>query len=263
LCTAVVLALLWLAYRLRMAQVAGRIRTRLEERLGERERIARELHDTLLQSVQGLVLRFQSVANKMPPDGPARGQLESALARADDIIAEGRNRVQDLRGAGDKGDLPELFKERAVAAGFDPAIGVRIVVEGRQRPVDPLVSVELGRIVDEALFNVCRHANASAVEIVIRFGSRQLGVEIRDDGMGMPPEVAAQGHKPGHFGLIGMRERAERIGCSFSIDSRPGMGCAVTMTLPARLAFANHAPSRRRRLFSRLFRKPKDPSHAA
>jgi signal transduction histidine kinase len=262
LCTAVVLALLWLAYRLRMAQVAGRIRTRLEERLGERERIARELHDTLLQSVQGLVLRFQSVANKMPPEGPARGQLESALARADDIIAEGRNRVQDLRGADDKGDLPDLLKERAVAAGFDPAIGVRIVVEGRQRPVDPLVAVELGRIVDEALFNVCRHANASAVEIVIRFGNRQLGVEIRDDGVGMPPEVAAQGHKPGHFGLIGMRERAERIGCSFSIDSRPGMGCAVTMTLPARLAFANHAPSGRWRLFSRLFRKPKDPSHA-
>lgn len=263
LCTAVVLALLWLAYRLRMAQVAGRIRTRLEERLGERERIARELHDTLLQSVQGLVLRFQSVANKMPPEGAARGQLESALARADDIIAEGRNRVQDLRGAGDKGDLPELLKERAVAAGFDPAIGVRIVVEGRQRPVDPLVAVELGRIVDEALFNVCRHANASAVEIVVRFGNRRLGVEIRDDGVGMPPEVAAQGHKLGHFGLIGMRERAERIGCSFSIDSRPGMGCAVTMTLPARLAFANHAPSRRWRLFSRLFRKPKDPSHAA
>jgi signal transduction histidine kinase/ligand-binding sensor domain-containing protein len=263
LCAAVVLALLWLAYRLRMAQVAGRIRTRLEERLGERERIARELHDTLLQSVQGLVLRFQSVANKMSPEGPARSQLESALARADDIIAEGRNRVQDLRGAGDKGDLPELLKERAVAAGFDPAIGVRIVVEGRQRPVDPLVAVELARIVDEALFNVCRHANASAVEIVVRFGTRQLGVEIRDDGVGMPPEVAAQGHKPGHFGLVGMRERAERIGCSFSIDSRPGMGCAVTMTLPARLAFAGHAHSRRRRFFSRLFRNKKELSHAA
>jgi signal transduction histidine kinase/ligand-binding sensor domain-containing protein len=263
LCAAVVLALLWLAYRLRMAHVAGGIRARLEERMGERERIARELHDTLLQSVQGLVLRFQSVANKMPSEGPARGQLETALARADDIIAEGRNRVQDLRGAGDKGDLPELLKERAVAAGFDPTIGVRIVVEGRQRPVDPLVAVELGRIVDEALFNVCRHANASAVEIVVRFGNRHLGVEIRDDGVGMPPDIAAQGHKPGHFGLIGMRERAERIGCSFSIDSHPDMGCAVTMTLPARLAFADHAPGRRWRLLSRLLRNKEEPNHAA
>ncbi len=262
LCAAIVLALLWLAYHLRMVQVASRIRARLEERLGERERIARELHDTLLQSVQGLVLRFQSVANKMSPDGPARGQLESALARADEIIAEGRNRVQDLRGTQDKSDLPELLKERAVAAGFDPAIGVRIVVEGRQRPVDPLVAVELGRVVDEALFNVCRHANASAVEIVVRFGMHQLGIEIRDDGVGLPPEVLAQGHKPGHFGLIGMRERAERIGCSFSIDSRPGMGCAVTMTLPARLAFADHAPGRRRRFLSRLLRRRKE-DHAA
>lgn len=149
------------------------------------------------------------------------------------------------------------------AAGFDPAIGVRIVVEGRQRPVDPLVAVELGRIVDEALFNVCRHANASAVEIVVRFGKRQLGVEIRDDGVGMPPEVAAQGHKPGHFGLVGMRERAERIGCSFSIDSRPGMGCAVTMSLPARLAFVDQAHGRRWRIFSRLLRNKKESSHAA
>lgn len=261
LCGAIVLALLWLAYRLRMAQVAGRVRARLEERMGERERIARELHDTLLQSVQGLVLRFQSVANKMAPDGAARGQLEAALARADEIIADGRHRVQGLRGTDDKGDLPELLKERAAAAGFDPAIGVRIVVEGRQRPIDPLVAVEIARIVDEALFNVQRHANAGTAEIVIRFGTRQLGVEIRDDGVGIPSEIVARGHKPGHFGLIGMRERAERIGCSFSIDSRPGMGCAVTMTLPARLAFADHAPGRRR-FFSRFFRK-RNLDHAA
>jgi signal transduction histidine kinase/ligand-binding sensor domain-containing protein len=262
LCVLLLVALLWLAYRLRMAQVAGGIRARLEERMGERERIARELHDTLLQSVQGLVLRFQSVANRMPAEGSARDQLESALARADQIVAEGRDRVQDLRGPDDKSDLPALLKERAVTAGFDPAIGVRIVIEGRQRPVDPLVAVELARIVGEALFNVCRHANASTVEIIVRFGPRQLGVEVRDDGVGIPANVIAKGHKPGHFGLIGMRERAERIGCSFSIDSRPGMGCAVTMTMPARLAFAAHAEGRHR-LLSRLFGKKKDRNHAA
>jgi signal transduction histidine kinase/ligand-binding sensor domain-containing protein len=260
LCGVLVLVLLWLIYRLHMAQVASRIRSRLEERLGERERIARELHDTLLQSVQGLILRFQSVANKMPAEGAARAQLETALSRADEIIVEGRNRVQDLRVADGSGDLPALLRERAVGAGFDPAIPIRIVVEGRPRRVHPLISVELGRIAGEALFNVARHAKASSVEITIRFAARQLGVEIRDDGVGIAEDVLVRGNKPGHFGLVGMRERAERIGASFSIESSPGMGSAVTMTLPARLAFADQAP--RRRLLSRLFRSKKESGHA-
>jgi signal transduction histidine kinase/ligand-binding sensor domain-containing protein len=260
LCGIAILLLLAAAYRLRMAQLAGRIRARLEERLGERERIARELHDTLLQSVQGLVLRFQSVANKLPLGGTPRAQLEAALERADEILAEGRDRVQDLRVAKGSSDLPELIKERAVGAGFDPPIPIRIIVEGRQRPVDPLVAVELGRIAGEALFNAARHAKARSVDITIRFGTRQLAVEVRDDGVGITGEVLDKGHKPGHFGLVGMRERAERIGGSFSIDSRPGMGCAVTMAVPARLAFADHAP-RRRRLFARLLRRRREPDH--
>ncbi|MBC9032886.1 hypothetical protein IAG41_10825 [Sphingomonas sp. JC676] len=259
LCVVLALIALWLIYRLHLAQVAGRIRNRLEERLGERERIARELHDTLLQSVQGLILRFQSVANKMPAQGPARAQLETALSRADEIIAEGRNRVQDLRVADGSHDLPALLRERAVGAGFDPAIPIRIVVEGRPRRVHPLVSVELGRIAGEALFNIARHAKANNVEITVRFAARQLGVEIRDDGVGIPEDVLVRGHKPGHFGLIGMRERAERVGASFSVESSPGMGSAVTMTLPARLAFADQAP---RRLFSKLFRRSKVSGHA-
>lgn len=259
LCAALVILFLAAAYRLRVAQVANRIRTRLEERLGERERIARELHDTLLQSVQGLVLRFQSVANKMPPEGAPRAQLESALQRADEVLAEGRDRVQDLRASSGSGDLAELIKERAIGAGFDPQIPIRIVVEGRQRPVHPLVAAELGRIAGEALFNAARHARAGSVDITIRFETRQLAVEVRDDGVGITGEVLDKGHKPGHFGLIGMRERAERIGGSFSVDSRPGMGCAVTMALPARLAFADPAP--RRRLFARLWRRWKESGH--
>ncbi|NIJ21654.1 signal transduction histidine kinase/ligand-binding sensor domain-containing protein [Sphingomonas naasensis] len=258
LCALAGLLLLAAAYRLRVAQVAGSIRARLEERLGERERIARELHDTLLQSVQGLVLRFQSVANKMPAETASRAQLEAALERADEILAEGRDRVQNLRVAKGSADLPELISERAVDAGFDPAIPIRIIVEGRQRPIDPLVAVELDRIAGEALFNAARHAKARSVDVTIRFGTRQLAVEIRDDGIGIADEVLDTGHKPGHFGLVGMRERAERIGGSFSIDSRPGMGSAVTVALPARLVFTDHAP---RRLLARLLRRRKEPGH--
>jgi signal transduction histidine kinase/ligand-binding sensor domain-containing protein len=252
LCGGLALFLLWLAYRFRMNQVARAIRSRLEERLGERERISRELHDTLLQSVQGLVLRFQSVANKMPAEGGARLRLEAVLKRADEVIAEGRDRVQNLRAVDGAGDLIELLKERGIAAEFDPAIPIRIVAEGKPRPLYPLVSIELGRIVDEALRNTARHARATAIDITIRFTRPHLDIEIRDDGMGIPPDVLKEGYKPGHFGLVGMRERTERIGGSFSLDSRSGMGCAVTIAIPARLAFADPAPHRWR-LFSRLF----------
>jgi signal transduction histidine kinase/ligand-binding sensor domain-containing protein len=260
LCIILALVLLWLFYRLRVAQIAGRIRSGLEERLGERERIARELHDTLLQSVQGLILRFQSVANKMPVEAANRAHLESALERADEIMAEGRDRVHDLRAADGPDDLAELLKERAVAAGFDPTVPIRIVVEGKPRPVHPLVSAEIDRIAGEALFNVARHARASNVEVTVRFGARLLGVEIRDDGIGIAQDVLERGDKPGHFGLIGMRERAARIGGNLSIDSHPGLGCTVTISLPARLAFTDHAPRRRR--FSRLFFRRKEPARA-
>lgn len=259
LCILLAAILLWLLYRLRVTQIARRIRAGLEERLGERERIARELHDTLLQGVQGLVLRFQSVANKLPAEAPPRAQLEDALKRADDVIAEGRDRVQDLRAADASGDLTELLRQRAAEAGFDPAIPVRIVVEGRPRPVHPLVSAELGRIAGEALSNAARHARARNVEITLRYG-RRLAVEIRDDGVGIGVEVLANGHLPGHFGLVGMRERAERIGGDLSLDSGPDMGCAVTVTLPARLAFADHAPPRRR--LADLFKRRKEPKRA-
>jgi signal transduction histidine kinase len=244
-----------------MDQVGRGIRSRLEERLGERERIARELHDTLLQSVQGLVLRFQSVANKMPAEEASRLKLEAALKRADDVMAEGRNRVQNLRAADSSGDLTDLLKERAMEAEFDPPIPIRIIAEGKSRLVDPLVSVELGRFVDEALLNVARHAQASCVDIMVRFGSRHLAVKIRDDGVGIPREVLEKGHKPDHFGLVGMRERAERIGGSFSVDSRRGMGCAVSIAVPARLAFGGSVPRGRWLRFWRSFAM-KETDHA-
>ena len=240
LCVVLTLLLFWLAYRLHMAQVASSIRTRLEERMGERERIARELHDTLLQSVQGLVLRFQSVAHRMPPGEPSRAHLESALKRADEVMVEGRNRVRDLR-AGDNdnaADLLATLQELADAAGFDPPVPIRIVVEGRPRHVDPLVAAELRRIAGEALFNIARHARATSVDVAITYGDRQLGVQIRDDGIGIAPSVLAHGSKEGHFGLIGMRERAERVGGALSVDSGAGKGTDVILTFPARLAYA-------------------------
>lgn len=247
LCFAMALVMLWLLYRMRMVQVAHRIRSRLEERLGERERIARELHDTLLQSVQGLILRFQSVANRIPPDDPSRTLLESALKRADDVIIDGRNRVQDLRVEGSPADLLTILRELVDSAEFDPPIPIRAVVEGKPRPVHPLVSAEIRRIAGEALFNVARHARATSVEAAITFGERHLDIQIRDDGMGIAEAVLTLGRKEGHFGFVGMRERAERIGGTLTIDSRAGRGTDVILKVPARLAYVNQATGWRSR----------------
>jgi signal transduction histidine kinase len=242
LCAALAAGALWVVYRLRMAQVAQRVRTLLEERLGERERIARELHDTLLQSVQGLILRFQAVTDRLPQEEPARRQLEATLKRADDVMIEGRNRVRDLRLSEESGDLRGLIEKLVENAGFDPPIPIRIVVEGQPRPVDTLVAAEIGRIAAEALLNVARHARATAVEIEIGFHRHELGLRIHDNGVGLDADVLSKGEKEGHFGLVGMRERAARIGGTLTIESGAGLGTDLTLTTrrgwPSRNRFA-------------------------
>lgn len=238
LCIALVLAVLWALYRLRVAQIAARIRGRLEERTEERERIARELHDTLLQGVQGLILRFQAVSDRIAFDGKSKEQLESALAAADEVVVDARNRVRDLRGAEVTGDLCATIEQLVAQTPFDPPIPVRIVVEGKPRPLHPLVAAEVTKIVREALLNIAHHARAPSAEIAIGYEARYLAIRMRDFGAGIPEQVLMRGHKEGHFGMIGMRERAEKIGGGIAISSSPGAGTEVILTLPAKLAFA-------------------------
>ena len=135
---------------------------------------------------------------------------------------------------------------------------IRIVVEGRPRQVHPLVAAEIRRIAGEALFNIARHARANSVDVAITYSDRQLGVQIRDDGVGIAPLVLAQGSKEGHFGLIGMRERAERIGGALAVDSGTGKGTDVILTLPARLAYAERTHGWRSHLPWRYARERMD-----
>ncbi len=238
LCATLVLVAFGAIYRWRVAQIARRIHARLDERAGERERIARELHDTLLQGIQGLMLRFQAVADRMTHDDKSHGQLEAALAAADEVVVDARNRVRGLRGVEGTSDLCLIVEHLVAEAPFDPPIPVRIVVEGKPRLLHPFVAEEIRRIVREALFNVALHAQASSAEVAIGFEPRHLAIRMRDDGVGIPGDVVAHGHKDGHFGMIGMRERTERIGGKLFVSSRPGAGSEITITLPAKLAFA-------------------------
>jgi len=254
LCSALALALLWLLYRMRVAQIAGRIRSRLEERIAERERIARELHDTLLQGVQGLILRFQAVADRVVGDDKARDPLEAALTEAQHVVVQARNQVHDLRDREGMDDLCATVERLVAETPFAGNVPVRILVEGRPRPLQPLVAAEVARIVREALLNMAHHARATSAQIAIGFEARYLAIRMRDNGVGIPEEVLSRGHKDGHFGMIGMRERAERIGGTLTISSSPGGGAEVTLTLPAKLAFAKRK-SRGRALWARILGK--------
>lgn len=258
LCAALGLIVLGAIYRLRVRQIARRIHARLDERAGERERIARELHDTLLQGIQGLMLRFQAVADRLTHDDKSHEQLEAALAAADEVVVDARNRVRDLRGVEGSNDLCLIVEHLVAEAPFDPPIPVRIVVEGKPRLLHPFVAEEIKRIAREALFNIALHARASSAEVAIGFEPRHLAIRMRDDGVGIPGDVVAHGHKDGHFGMIGMRERAERIGGKLVVSSRPGAGSEITLSLPARLAFAKGKPRHRSWLPMPMRRKPFD-----
>jgi len=237
-CALVTILVLWGLYRLLVAQLTAGIRMRLEERTRERERMARELHDSLLQGLQGLILRFQAVADRIADEHASKRQLEAALDAADKVVVDARDRVRDLRGHETTADLGERVERLVAETPFDRSIPVRILLEGRARAVDPFVATEVAKIVREALLNVSHHARARTAEIAVGYDARHLAIRMRDDGRGIPAQVMATGRKEGHFGMVGMRERAARIGGSLTISSVDGGGTEVLLTLPARLAFA-------------------------
>jgi signal transduction histidine kinase/ligand-binding sensor domain-containing protein len=230
-------ALLAALYRLRLRQATRQVRMRMEVRLEERERIARDLHDTLLQSVQGLILKFDAVGKRIPRGDPARQAIEETLDRADEILAEGRDRVRSLRGsAAALSDLPAAFQRIAKEAAHGSAT-FRSVVEGRARDLDPTVLEESFSIGREALLNALAHSGALHVELEIAYDASQFRLRIRDDGRGIDPEVLGRGGRSDHWGLQGMRERARRIGANLELWSRPGAGTEVELKVPAATAY--------------------------
>ena len=231
---------------MRHRQLAAQFRTLLQERLDERERIARELHDTLLQGVDGLILRFQSIANGLKPDEPARKQMDDVLDRADDVLSESRDRMRDLRPAHANRSLTDIFVEAGESRSAGGQVRFRVITEGTPHELHPIVRDEIARIGSEAISNAFRHAKADSIEVLVVYTGSRLSVTIADDGAGINSNVLQSGRE-GHFGLTGMRERAQRIKAEFSVASRLGSGTSVNLTIPAELAYAVHASGRMRR----------------
>jgi signal transduction histidine kinase/ligand-binding sensor domain-containing protein len=237
LCGVTAVSILWTLYLIRLKQMEAEIRARIEERLGERERIARELHDTLLQGVQGLILRFQAVAERIPASEPARQMIEKALDRADEVLVEGRDRVKNLRLNAQmktlREALTEVIKDLAVSKGVE----FSVVVEGDVRKLNPLVRDEAYWIGHEALVNALHHARAKRIEVEIAYDPSHLRLRIRDDGSGIDPKIIEAGGKPGHWGMRGMRERAVKIGAHLETWSRPGAGTELELKIPGSVAY--------------------------
>jgi len=264
LCAATFLVLLWAVYRLRVRQLAHQFDMTLEARVNERTRIARDFHDTLLQSFQGLMLRFQTV-DEMLPTRPmdAKRALEGALDRADQAITEGRDAITDLRSSLASRDLAESMRalmihlSEELTAGNGGRVTFRVLVEGTPRTVRPTVQDEICRIARESLRNAFHHAQARQVETEIALGDSLLRLRFRDDGKGIDPRVLEHGGRSGHWGMLGMRERAKEIGAQLEVWSELGAGTEVELSIPGSVAYEG-SPTRSA---FRFFRKRTEQTH--
>jgi signal transduction histidine kinase/ligand-binding sensor domain-containing protein len=240
-CMIVAATLLYLLHRARRMTAAAR--ARLEERITERARITRELHDTLLQGLQGLILRFQAVATRIPQHEPAWEMMESALTRADQVLIESRDRVQDIRySAQASGDLSQLLAALGEDLSQMHSAQLSIEVNGTQRTLHPAAKDEVLMIAREALSNAFRHAGAAKIEVELEFTRFELRMRIRDDGQGIEPRMHESGVGSGHWGLRGMRERAKKIRARLRIWSGSGLGTEVELRVPASIAYEHRAP---------------------
>lgn len=236
LCVIFILLCVWAGHSYRMRQITHQFEVRFEERVSERTRIARELHDTLLQSVQGLVFRLQAVGDLMP-EGKAKDQLEQSLQRVDQAIGEGRSTVYDLRSSATAtNDLVQAVNALGSELTTENSAEFRVVVEGAVRDLHPIVRDEVYRITREALRNAFNHARASQIETEITYGERLFRLRIRDDGKGIPNDILEDG-RPGHYGLPGMRERAEHIGGKFEIWSGAKAGTEIELSIAGSVAY--------------------------
>jgi signal transduction histidine kinase len=243
LCVAAFAVLLWALDRLRLRRVARQFNATLEARVSERTRIARELHDTLLQSFHGLLLRFQTVFELLPGrPAEAKKLLESTIDQAAGAITEGRDAVQGLRSGATEADLAEALRTLGEQLAADEGAGEDAVlcveVHGAPRALHPVVRDEAFRIASEALRNAFRHAAAKRIEVELRYEDRQLGLRVRDDGKGIDPQVLNRGGREGHFGMHGMRERAQLTGGKLTVWSKLDSGTEVELIIPAAHAYA-------------------------
>ncbi len=243
-------ALLW--YRLRLRKLTHQLNVRFEERLAERTLIAQELHDTLLQGFLSASMQLHVADDRLPTDSPAKPLVTRVLELMRNVIDDGRNTLRGLRSPSTSPrDLEWAFSRVPEELGIPSVSNFRVIVEGQSRPLHPAIRDDVYRIGREALVNSFRHARASNIEVELEYGVKELRVLIRDNGRGIDPQVLRLGRE-GHWGLPGMRERAQRIGAQFKVWSRPAGGTEVELAVPAVIAFESKPSGGASNWFTRL-----------
>lgn len=227
--------LLAFAYVQRVRRVAARIRTEMGARLRERERIARDLHDTLLQGIHGLLLSFQGIAAKLAPGDPLRARMERALDRTEEVLREGRDRVSALRDPlASTLDLPDGLQRHARDLAVEKKLLCEVAVPHKPRPLEPVAYEELLQVGREAIANAFRHSHGTEVRATLAYTDEGVLLTVIDDGVGLPDDA---GRTDGHWGIRGMRERAQIAGALLTLKRRAEGGTEVKMFLPAARAY--------------------------
>ena len=241
---AVLLGLLWALYQFRLRQIQAKLHAGFEARVDERTRIARELHDTLLQNLHGLMFQFQAARNMLPkrPD-EARNTLDVAIGATEQTITESEDAIRDLRSEQCRdSDLVQSLTSIAQELSASETIShtapaFRMTEEGERQDLAAILQNEVYRIGREVLRNAFKHAAATRIEAEVRYDCREFRLRIRDDGKGIDPQILAEGGRPGHWGLPGIRERARRIRANLDFWSAPGAGTEVQLRAPAEVAY--------------------------
>jgi signal transduction histidine kinase/streptogramin lyase len=252
LCLAALVCSFWLVFRFRMTQLTQQLRARMYARASEREQIARDLHDTFFQSIQGLLLRFNTAASRLDIDHPVRRVFDEALKQSDQVMAEGRELLVHLHAASSKAnDLPATLADYGEQLRKVRSVDFKVAVNGDIRPLHPVILEELSRIGNEALGNAFRHSMARSIEAELSYEAKELRMRIRDNGSGIDGSIIEEGRREGHLGLVSMRERAKNIGAKLDLWSRPKGGTEIELRIPANLAYESGAKGKPRRRFWR------------
>jgi signal transduction histidine kinase len=237
-CTVLLLAAAYLAYRWHIQRMTRQMAGRLQERANERERIARELHDTLLQSIQSLILHVHAAVMRLPARDEVRAQLEKALQQADAVVDEGRGRIFALRGElAHKLSFPDAVLAAATRLKPADACPVHLSMSGKLRPLTPQIYEDMVAIIAETIANAYSHARAETITVQLHYGAREFRCIVRDDGIGIPADILSEGGRQNHWGMRGMAERAARIHAKLVLHSGASDGTEWQLLIPAALAY--------------------------
>jgi signal transduction histidine kinase/streptogramin lyase len=234
----------WLGMRARMRYVAEQVHSRLSERVAERERVARELHDTLLQGFQGLMMRFHLATQSIPADEHAKNEMEDALDSADLLLVESRERIRDLRyEAIESTSLPEALSALGAEFGLPHEWKLEVLIHGASVELNPITYQDIYATSKEALVNAFRHSGASMIQAELRFEPQRFQIDVTDNGVGIDPAILSEGRCADHWGLAGMQERADNLEADLKVSALQSGGTRVRLVVPGAMAYGHQEPS--------------------